>query len=376
MPKMTKEQIRIEEITMQLVHYFITKENYQPVLVNGINNEIWLENSERKFQVIRINYNYIHNNEQLQFDVFKTKSVLKQIKKKTFSFKIRSLNILLNTGDNVKLDNEDKYFKMELIKDLDNIYDGNNLKEIFPELDNDTIESTEDADPYINLAIDINNKTSERNTLYEKVFTKKLPIVTYIISAMLLLIFALPTAYKVDMLNLNTALVHQGEWYRIFTTILVHSDFCVILCFLYSLSLLGLEVETTLGKLKTFIIFISGSLFASLFNAVLSNNEVFTIGGTGGVMAILAAVLYVGYFFRPYLSSILKSKIIPVFVLYIILLFITKDINIITLVGGLVGGLFTTMILGVPGKSEKSDRINGLIVTSLLIGFLIFMLNR
>ena len=67
----------IDEITMRLVHYFVTKENYQPIIVNGLDNEIWLENSDKKYEVIRINNNYIHNKEQLDFDIFKAKAIVK-----------------------------------------------------------------------------------------------------------------------------------------------------------------------------------------------------------------------------------------------------------------------------------------------------------
>ena len=51
-----------DEITMKLVHYFITQENYQPILVQGVDNEIWLENIDKPYSIIRINANYIHNN--------------------------------------------------------------------------------------------------------------------------------------------------------------------------------------------------------------------------------------------------------------------------------------------------------------------------
>ena len=50
-----------DEVTMRLVHYFVTKENYQPIVVNGLENEIWLENCDKHYEVIRINSNYIHN---------------------------------------------------------------------------------------------------------------------------------------------------------------------------------------------------------------------------------------------------------------------------------------------------------------------------
>ena len=78
-----------DEIVMQLVHYFVTEEDYEPIIVNGVNNEIWLENLEAPYKVIRINSNYIHNEEQYKFDVFKIKNIVKQIKKKTFSLKMK-----------------------------------------------------------------------------------------------------------------------------------------------------------------------------------------------------------------------------------------------------------------------------------------------
>ena len=43
-------------------------------------------------------------------------------------------------------------------------------------------------------------------------------------------------------------------------------------------------------------------------------------------------------------------------------------------IGGLVGGYLITMAVGIPGKSKKNDRINGIIVLTLLISFLCYML--
>ena len=60
-----------DEIIMKLVHYFITEENYNPIVVNGVKDEIWLENSEGPYRIIRINSNNIFNKEQLNYDFFK-----------------------------------------------------------------------------------------------------------------------------------------------------------------------------------------------------------------------------------------------------------------------------------------------------------------
>ena len=85
-----------EELIMRLVHYFITEQNYNPIVVNGVKDEIWLENSEGPYYIVRINSNNIFNKEQLDYDHYKTENIVKQIKKKTFSFNVNTLNILLD----------------------------------------------------------------------------------------------------------------------------------------------------------------------------------------------------------------------------------------------------------------------------------------
>ena len=63
---------------------------------------------------LKIFNNYIHNNEQMDFDIFKTKRLVTKIKRKTFSFKIKVLSIFTDLGENVsqdKLNNEDKVYK-------------------------------------------------------------------------------------------------------------------------------------------------------------------------------------------------------------------------------------------------------------------------
>ena len=67
-------------LVMKLLHYFITEKNYNPVVVHGIQNEIWLENMDSDIRIVRIVMGYIHNKEQLDFDDFKVTRLVKQIK--------------------------------------------------------------------------------------------------------------------------------------------------------------------------------------------------------------------------------------------------------------------------------------------------------
>ena len=83
-------------LVMKLLHYFITKEGYNPVILRGVNNEIWLEHMDAPYRIIRINTGYIHNNEQYDFDMFKTKKIMNRIKLKTFSLSMNALSFFLD----------------------------------------------------------------------------------------------------------------------------------------------------------------------------------------------------------------------------------------------------------------------------------------
>ena len=41
-------------IVMSLINYFINEKNYNPMIIHGINDEIWLENLNEEYKIVRI----------------------------------------------------------------------------------------------------------------------------------------------------------------------------------------------------------------------------------------------------------------------------------------------------------------------------------
>ena len=41
-------------LIMNLINYFITEENYKPMIIHGVNDEIWLENLDNNYKIVRI----------------------------------------------------------------------------------------------------------------------------------------------------------------------------------------------------------------------------------------------------------------------------------------------------------------------------------
>ena len=106
-------------LVMKLLHYFITERNYNPVVVHGIQNEIWLENMDSDIRIVRLVLNYIHNDEQLDFDKFKLGRLSRQIKLKTFTIKMKTMSFYLDLNEDVKLVNDKNNFAIRVDKEKD-----------------------------------------------------------------------------------------------------------------------------------------------------------------------------------------------------------------------------------------------------------------
>lgn len=50
-----------------------------------------------------------------------------------------------------------------------------------------------------------------------------------------------------------------------------------------------------------------------------------------------------------------------------------SGINNFAHIGGLIGGILLSMAVGVKYKSHKSDQINGIVMSLIFVGFLVYM---
>lgn len=369
---------KIDEITMRLIHYFITKENYQPIVVKGLDNEIWLENIEKPYKVIRISSNYIHNNEQLDYDVFKTKAVVKQIKRKMLSFKTNTLNILLNVGDNVDV-KDVKNMEYITVSNISELTKESKVLELFPALKNDEVDAADDMDFFLNVTQDINETTEKKNRLYEKTFKKKRIVVTYALIVINVIIYFLSISgvLDVNLFAMNGGLVaNNHEWWRIITSMFFHGSIIHLFCNMYSLYVIGNELETVIGRWKYLVVYLLSGIISSLLSGVINGEYIYSLGASGAIFGLMASLLYFGNHYRLYLSNIMTRQLVPIILINLAIGFSLPYIDNWAHIGGLVGGLFSSMIVGIEGKTDKNDTINGVILTTILIVFLSFMLFR
>ena len=361
-------------LVMNLINYFITEKNYNPMIIHGVRDEIWLENLTEEYKIVRIVSHHIHNKEQLDFDKFKLSKIVKQVKRKTLSFKVKVLSIYTDIEDEKILNNDDVLITKE--KDINNP----KLVSAFPDIVEKTNRKEDGLEYFIKVTDNINKKNEKRNKIAEKIFSYKQPIVTYIIMAICIILFILmelsggstnsQTLLKYGA-NLDV-LVKNGEYYRLFTCIFLHIGIMHLLCNMYSLYIIGREVENLFGKIKYIIIFILSGIFGSIMSLAFTHNTI-SAGASGAIFGLLGALLYFGMHYRTYLGEAIKRSIIPIIVVNLIIGFFAEGIDLAAHIGGLVGGILLAMMVGVPDKSKAKDIINGTILTIIYLIFISYL---
>ena len=362
-----------DEIVMKLVHFLVTKENYTPIVVNGVRNEVWLENVEGPYKIIRINSNYIHNKEQFNFDIYKTTNVAKQIKKKTLSWKMNVLNIFLDLNDDVKLDSINHIDNIK-VNDTEDLVHNETVVEAFPNIEKDIINADNEVDLIVNVTNDINSKTAKENRKYEEVFKPKKIVVTYVLMAICTLIYILQILFPslTTLGDVNGALVRSGQVYRLVTGMFMHGSIWHLLCNMYSLYVIGCATENYFGKKKFLLIYLVSGIIGSMFSCIF--NTGWSLGASGAIFGLMGALCYFGYYYRLYMGKALYSEIIPVIILNLALSLIVSNIDFYAHIGGLIGGVFITMGLGIKNKTDKQSSINGWITFGILVVFILYML--
>lgn len=364
-------------MVMKLLHYFITEKNYNPIVLQGVDNEIWLENLDEDCKVIRIVSEYIHNDEQYAFDVFKTKRIMSKIKKKTFSFRLNVMSFFLDMGDNVSELNSDEKLMQVKVKEEDDISKSEFVKKIFPDLPKKMKYSEDGFELFSRITGDISKHNREDAKKIEKVFKSKFPYVTYLLIAINVIFFIVPLLlnqvdYVLDAYCVHGPSIRAGQFYRIISGTLLHGSIPHLLFNMYSLYILGSQLEGFFGKAKFALIYIFSAICGS-FLSITFGQGAGSVGASGAIFGLMGSLLYFGFYYRVYLGQVVKSQILPLIAVNLLVGFMTPGIDNSAHIGGLIGGAAITMAVGVKDKSSGFEKFNGWIIALAILLFFGYM---
>ena len=372
------EQIVIndkEVVVMNLVHYFVTEKNYNPVVVHGISDEIWLENMDYEYKLVRIVSRYIHNNEQLNYNRFRSKQIAKKLKLKTFSLKMNMLSIYTDIGDNVSTLEEDDNNLSIFVKNITDIGKNKNILEVFPDIVEKTQHDEKGIELLFKITDDINGTNEEKNKKMEKIFSSKRPIVTYGLILICIIMFILSgmgyDTYKLVKYGANfSGLVKNGEVYRLVSYMFLHAGILHIGLNMYSLYIVGPRVEDFFGKWKYLLIYLISGICGGLLSIGITPN-VISVGASGAIFGLFGALIYFGYHYRGYIGAMIRSQIVPIVVYNLLMGLFIPGIDMWGHVGGLLGGILTANMLGT--IENKKYNISSILLFVIYFVFLIYL---
>ena len=364
-------------LVMKFLHYFITEKNYSPVIVRGIQNEIWLQNMDEEFKIVRIAMGYIHNKEQLEFDNFKVNKLTRQIRMKTFTFKMKVMSFYLDLNDNVEItDNKINYGVR--VKSEKTLKKNELVKQYFSDMEDKLKFSEEGAMLYEKINNDILKKNMIESEKINDLFSKKKPVVTTFLISIMVVIFMLMYLFGNGSLDTNTlykfgGLIKEGSFIRLFTSIFLHIGLLHLVMNMWALWILGEETESFFGHIKMLIIFLYSGIIGNLLSVILMNNNTISAGASGSIFGLMGAILYFSLNQRTYMAEALRKQIVPVIVVNLLFGFMLSSVNMYAHIGGLIGGMIISTALGIKYKTSNFEKTNGLIASIILVIGLVYL---
>ena len=169
-------------------------------------------------------------------------------------------------------------------------------------------------------------------------------------------------------------IIEGGQVFRLFTSAFLHIGVMHLLLNMWALKAVGTQVENLFGKKRFLIIYFGGTLVASLVSLVFMDMQTISAGASGAIFALFGALLYFGYNYRAYLGNVMIRQIMPVIAINLFIGFMVPGINNAAHLGGLVGGLLFSYAVGLKNKTNKQERINGIIAVIMILAILAYLI--
>ena len=245
-----------------------------------------------------------------------------------------SLNIVICTTENYESLIQQTYNKL-----------------IYSEKEKQVVYSDNSCKPLVSI---LNYSIEKEKSNNPKVKYKE-SLVTYILICINILIFIITAflsknIYNIDLYTLIAlgakvnGLIDNGQPWRLLTCAFLHGGLAHIAFNMYSLKIIGSEVEYVYGKVKYIGIYLisalGGSIFSYLFNA-----DSISVGASGAIFGLLGAMIIFGIRHK---NKIGKAYIMNLFKVLLINIFIGVTLSNIdngAHIGGLVFGCISALVM-------------------------------
>ena len=181
-------------------------------------------------------------------------------------------------------------------------------------------------------------------------------IVMFLITAFLSRnIFDIDSKILSDWGAKDNILIAQGQIWRLLTCAFLHSGLVHIACNMYSLYIIGPQIQQIYGTKKYLVIYISSCITSSLLSYFMSPYGI-SVGASGGIFGLMGALLAFAIVERHKINKKYMSSLIQIIVINLFIGLSIKNIDNFAHIGGLIGGILVGFIVYVILDNKYIDR--------------------
>ncbi|MDE3840707.1 rhomboid family intramembrane serine protease [Bacillus methanolicus] len=145
--------------------------------------------------------------------------------------------------------------------------------------------------------------------------------------------------------------IADGEYWRLFTPILLHSGFPHMLFNSFSLVLFGPALERIIGKNKFVLLYFSTGIAANIATFLAKPLVYIHVGSSGAIFGLFGFYIAMTLFKRHLLSRQNTQIILTISAISLIMTFVQPNINVTAHIFGMIVGI---IIGAVFSKTEKA----------------------
>lgn len=381
-----------QHLLYELAYTLVVKENFNLLHINKEDNEIWLEKVEhKKSKVIRLLHKGFDWKNHLKTDVARVFQKTKAIKKLLTGKTIDIYNVYISTHQPV--DSWEELKRPMLLKEKNppvmNVYyislndPGDEIARLKKDIDIqhfefNVVEDDQEAETMIQqYKLKIASILYAKQEAVKSVFSFGKPFLTYILIALNVMMFAVMIAAgsSTDPEHLIrfgakfNPLIIEGEWWRIISSMFLHSGFIHILMNMVALYYLGIIVERIYGSWRFMWIYllagIGGGLASFAFSVYVS------VGASGAIFGLFGALLFFGLIHKKIFMQTMGRGILTVIGINIAIGLTIPQIDMSAHIGGLITGFLAAAICYLPKKHHIGIQVVAALSYIGIIGALV-----
>ncbi|MBE3556025.1 MAG: rhomboid family intramembrane serine protease [Firmicutes bacterium] len=195
---------------------------------------------------------------------------------------------------------------------------------------------------------------------------------TYFVLAVLVIVFVFEELAAMRHLSLITwgansrTAIADGQWWRLFTSVLLHLSIWHLLFNGLALYWLGTATEQIYGTGRFLWLFIMSGLVGSLLSVLLLPPMTYSAGASGAIFGMFGALLYFGSQERRLFRQTIGPSVIFWLVFNLFFSFANLNIDVGGHIGGLIGGFLAAAACGLPSARRAREAVGICLIFTLL----------